>query len=266
MSDIGIGDTEFAYLDVAPADNTTNAVLTVEAPDGTNTITSTSGATLIAIPGTLPVDYSQRWTSDQPIAYSQAGRWVLHWQVNGTGEGAEDSVIYVVASPTAGGPTWAPGRSRPAAYLPHRTLVRNLASTTEADDSYAWTWDSTTIPPGTTVDRLVADGVAWVSSQARPLNPVSYDTAAVVASLYAAAAVERGWPQDDSSLQRANDLERRMDALMTGLIASNTAAWDDSDQNPETPELPVLPQWSFPPAPCDVPGGYGRRFDGYPYY
>jgi hypothetical protein len=242
-TDVGQGDSELAYLDIGPADNTTQATLTVDKPDGTTATVSVSGGALTVIPDTSPVQYSQRWTSGQPVVYDQAGKTVLHWAVTGTGEGTEDLEVWVVASPVAGGPTWAPGRSRPAAYVPHRTLVRNLASTTESGDGFAWTWDSTTTPPGTTVDRLIADGIAWVASRITPMNTVSHDAASVIVSLYAAAAVERGWPDDDTSLQRANDLEKRMDTLLADLVASNAAANQADGAGTYPP--PALPQWSF---------------------
>lgn len=254
-TDVGVGDSELVFLDCAPADNTTQAALSVGKPDGTRTTVPVSGGTLTAIAGTSPVQYSQRWTSDQPVIYDQPGKWVLHWAVTGSGEGAEDLEVWVVASPVAGGPAWAPGRSRPAAYVPHRTLVRNLASTVESADGFAWTWDSTTTPPGTTVDRLIADGIAWVSARVTPMNVVSQDAAAVIVSIFAAAAVERGWPDDDSSLQRANDLEKRMDILLADLVASNTAA---NTQAGVTYPAAINPVWSFPPA--------DRRWDDSRYF
>lgn len=239
-TDLSIGDQEIAQLSVTPADGTTVATLTVTAPDGTTSTPAVTGGAVDPGTGT------QIWTST-PVAFNQPGRWLLDWTVTGTGAGAETQEVYVVASPVAGGPTWTPGRSRVATYVPHRTLVRSTASVVESQDTYELTFDGSTIPSGMQVDRLIADGVAWVTSRAYPLNTRVWQAAAVVAALFAAAAVERGWPQDDSSLPRADALEKRMDLLWKDLIAANDKAnTDDGVNNPSA----VLPRWSFPPADC----------------
>jgi hypothetical protein len=254
-TDVGVGDPEVAFLTIAPADNSTTATLTVEKPDGTSSAVAVSGGTLTAIPDTSPVQYSQRWTSDQSVVYDAPGRWVLHWAVTGTGQGTEDLEVYVVASPVAGGPTWLPGRSRVAAYVPHRTLARSVTSTIESADTYAWTFDSTTTPPGTTVDRLIMDGADWVTALVTPLNVKVQPLSALVCALWAAIAVERGWPDDDTSLQRANDMEKQLNTMLAQLKTANTAAntTDGTDSSPPA----VQPVWSFP---CP-----DRRWD-YPGY
>lgn len=240
-TDVGAGDSEQAYLDVAPADNSTQATLTVEKPGGTSSPVAVSGGTLTVIPDTSPVQYSQRWTSDEPVVYDAPSKWVLHWAVTGTGQGTEDLAVYVVASPVAGGPTWLPGRSRVANYLPERTLERSVSSIRESDDTFDLTFTSNTVPSGVMVDRLIADGGSWVAGRVPNLSAGLFDSASVIVALYAAAAVERGSPVDDVSLQRANDLEKRMDALMKDLIAANSSAT-------QTPDLgiAVAPVWSFP--------------------
>lgn len=246
-SDVGVGDAEVASLVVAPADGTTGVTLTVNPPTGAPYDVTMTGGVLVEIPDTSPQQFSQRWTADTPVVYDQPSKWVLHFDVDGTGEGEEDLEVYVVASPVAGGPTWTPGRSRVANYVPHRTLVRSTTSVVESQDTYELTFDGSTVPPGIQVDRLIADGVAWVTSRAYPLNTRVWELAAVVAATFAAAAVERGWPQDDSSLPRANDLEKRMDLLWKDLIAANDKAnTDDGVNNPSA----VLPRWSFPHADC----------------
>lgn len=223
-SDVGVGDSEVATLTVAPADGSTQVALTVNPPTGSPYNVGMTGGVLVAIPDTSPVEYSQVWTSDTPITYGQAQKWVLHFEVTGTGEGAEDLEVFVLPSPVAGGPTWLPGRSRVANYIPHRTLVRSITSTGESEDQYAWTWDSTTTPTGIQVDRLIADGADWVTALVTPLNTASEPLAGLLAALWAAVAVERGWPHDGQSLQRANDMERRLDGMLTALFKSNSAA------------------------------------------
>lgn len=247
-SDVGVGDSETAYTDVAPADGTTAATLTVTAPDGTSTDYAATGGDLVAVDGTSPVEYSQRWTADTPVAYNAAGKWVLHWDVTGTGEGAEDLEVYVVASPVAGGPTWAPGRSRVANYVPHRTLVRSTASTVSSADGYLWSWDSTTTPPGVTVDRLIADGVAWITALITPMNVKSEPTAGILAALWAAIFIERSWPDDDDSLQRANDMEKQLNTMLAQLTASNDLA--NANDGVEGGTYAVDVAYSFPAADC----------------
>lgn len=247
MSDLGQGDSEVPYVTVSPADGSTTAVLTVHAPDGTSTTVEATGGDLEPIPGTSPQLYKQRWSATTPVTYTQSGRWVLSWAVGGTGEGAEDLEVWVVAPPTAGGPTWTPGRSRVAAYVPHRSLERSLEATGDSGETYAWTFTSNTTPPAITVDRLIADGVAWVSARVSPLHASLNEAASVAAAVYAAAAVERGTPEGAESLQRANDLERRLDVLLRDLIDANNAANESGDFGVD---IAPAPQWSFPPADC----------------
>lgn len=142
-------------------------------------------------------------------------------------------------------PDWAPSLVQVAVYVPHRTLAVDAATNTAGEDVYRSTFDTTTRPTSDQVSRLVADGTSWVTARLVPLNTASEPAAAVCAALYAAAAVERGWPDDAQALQRANDLEKRLDTLVSALAASNADANDaDSVDYPPT----ALPVWSFPAA------------------
>lgn len=143
-------------------------------------------------------------------------------------------------------PEWWPTRDKVADYVPHRTLARQESNTTEGEDVYQLTFDADTRPNGATVDRLIGDGIAYVAGRVTPLHESSQATAAVVATLYAAAAVERGWPHDDQSLQRANDMEKRMTDMLAGLIAANDRANQDDGTTPDPAKL--LPVYSFPRA------------------
>lgn len=253
MSDLGVGDAEQPTLTVAPADTDTTVTLTVKAPDGTATPVPVTAGPLESIVGTSPVEYQQTWASTDPVTYTSPGRWVLAWTVTGTGEGAEDVEVWVVASPTAGGPTWTPGRSRVANYLPHRTLVRDLSTTHSSQDVLLMSWDATTTPTGVQVERLIADGVAYISARLAPVHANSEAAAAVLVCLYTAAAIERSWPHDNESLPRANDLEKRLDGMLAGLIAANRDAnTDDGTSYP----IEIAPAWSFPRADprWDSPG------------
>ncbi len=145
-------------------------------------------------------------------------------------------------------PDWAPLTWNVADYVPHRTLATSVVSNTQGEDVYRLTFDDTTRPSGDAVSRLIADACDWVASRIAPMHELSQAASRVVATLLSAAAVERGWPADGSSLQRALDFEKRADLMLTGLVASNDAAWADDDQNPATPERPLSPVFSFPAA------------------
>lgn len=235
-TDLGVGDVEVAYLDVTPGDGTTDGTLTVTAPDDTETEPAvTAGA---------PADGTVRLTASA-VTYDQAGKWVLHWDVTGTGAGSEDVEVYVVASPTAGGPTWLPGRSRVAAHIPNRTLARNPATYVASGDAYALTFDSTTRPSGVAVSRLIADAAAWIASAVPTVAESLYDMAGTCAAIWAAAAVERGWPDDDSSLARARDLQALAEKMRADLVRANTA---ETGTDPADPGSGLLPVYSFPDA------------------
>jgi hypothetical protein len=124
----------------------------------------------------------------------------------------------------AGLPSWAPTRDNVADYVPHRTLKRAETSTVESGDVYRLTFDEDTRPNGDTVDRLIGDGLTYVTGRVSPVPTGLQATASLIATLYAASAVERSWPHDEQSLQRANDMEKRMDNLLAGIIAANDAA------------------------------------------
>jgi hypothetical protein len=104
-------------------------------------------------------------------------------------------------------PSWSPSLEDVAKYVPHRTLVRSPSSITDGEDDYLLTFDSTTRPTAVMVAKLIADGVAWVTSQVAPMHASSFAASATVAALFGAAHVERGWPNDDSSLERARDFD-----------------------------------------------------------
>ncbi len=145
-------------------------------------------------------------------------------------------------------PAWAPGVSQVADYIPHRTLARVPVALTGADDTYRLTFDTTTRPTGEQAARLLADAVAYVSSRVAPLHATSQSAAGTLCKILCALWIERSWPQDDSSLERARDMEKTFTDMLAGLIASNTQAWADDDQDQTTPDQPVSAYWSFPPA------------------
>lgn len=225
-TDVGIGDRETPFLDVQPGDGSTAGTLTVTAPDGTTTS--------VAVTAGAPSGGVVRLTA-ATITYTQAGRWVLRWVVTGTGASAEDVEVYVVASPIAGGPAWTPGRSRVATVLPRRTLPRDA-------ETHELTFNSTTLPTGVQVDRLVADAVRWVLTRTGEVNTAFHEFAASVAAVRAAATVERGYPAEsaEQSLTRARDLEKQAEEMLAKLVFAN--------QTPDTQGNALVPIYSFPAA------------------
>jgi hypothetical protein len=223
-SDLGLGDIEAPFLDVQPGDGTTAGTLTATAPDGT-------GATLTVVPGT-PAGGVVRLTGEA-VTFTQAGRWVLHWVVTGTGASEEDVEVYVVASPLAGGPAWTPGRSRVATVLPGRTLPRDA-------ETHELTFNSTTLPTGVQVDRLIADAVRWVLTRTGEVDASFHEFAASVAAVRAAMMVERGYPAEsaEQSLARARDLEKQAASMLDMLVFAN--------RTPDTQGNALTPLWSFP--------------------
>lgn len=83
-----VGDAVTAQLLVSPYDTSTQAVLTVTAPDGA---TST--------PVTSSEDGGQTWKA--PLVFTAAGVWLLHWTVTGTGASVENEQISVAPTPGA---------------------------------------------------------------------------------------------------------------------------------------------------------------------
>lgn len=229
-TDVGVGDIEVPYLDVTPGSVTTAGTLTVTDPAGTDTTPTVTAGT--------PSGGTVRLTATA-VTYDAPGRWLLHWDVTGTGAGAEDQEVYVVASPVAGGPTWMPGRSRVANYVPGRTL--SVDSTT-----HELTFSSTTRPTGVQVDRLLADAVSWVTMRVGTVDATLTDQAAACAALWAAAAVERGYPDDDDdALARAQQLQKLAEQMREDLAAANAAAGEP----PVDAGSALLPLYAFPAAP-----------------
>jgi hypothetical protein len=233
VTDVGVGDIEVPFLDVTPGDVATLGSLLVTAPDGEETEPEVTTGT--------PADGTVRLTAEA-VTYDRPGRWVLHWVVTGTGASAEDQEVYVVTSPVAGGPLWTPGRSRVANYVPGRTLSVSAA------DTHELTFTSTTRPTGVMVDRLIADAVAWVTTRTGEVHASLADSASVCAAIWAAAAVERGFPEEDQpevSLRRAADLQALAERMLADLVAANNAV---GGPNPNDPGAALKPVYSFPQA------------------
>ena|ERR1051325_9603838 len=154
-------------------------------------------------------------------------------------------------------PDWAPTNEAVADYVPHRTLSRSLITTTSGEDRYRYVFDDDTRPNGDQTSRLIGNAVAFITSRVSPLHASSEATCTALAALLTAVWIERSWPEDADALQRANDMEKQFNLMLTGLIASNDLA-----NNPEDggggDGFDVVPIWSFPPA--------DRRYDDARYF
>lgn len=139
-------------------------------------------------------------------------------------------------------PVWAPTRERVADYVSPRTVI-----TAAGGNELLRTFTENTQPTGGTVDRLIADGVAWVLAECGAVADTLTDLASTVAALHAAWAVELSWPDreatvKDTSLGVADRLRAQAEAMMARLVAANTAA----GQGSVAAGSPVLPRWQFP--------------------
>lgn len=239
-TDIGVGDSEIASLTVAPADTDTVATLTVRSPAG-DTVVATSGGDLTPIGDAG--DLQQQWTSDDPVTYTLPGRWVLHWDVVGTGEGAEDFEVFVSAAPVPGGPVWAPGLSRVADYVPRLTVD----TVTPGEAVELGTFTAATLPTDRIAQRHIDNAVAGVAATV-PTVPVPLQPLAqTVAALRAAASIQRSYSNtalglDTLSISAA--LDARADAEMARL---QTAVDDLADGETGSDDFfDVVPLWSSP--------------------
>lgn len=88
------GDTQTATLTVSPADTSTQATLSVRAPDGTT-----------SAPTATPTSDRGTWTADVP--YPVAGLYVLTWTVLGTGAGVQQYTVSVAPLLPVTGRTYA---------------------------------------------------------------------------------------------------------------------------------------------------------------
>lgn len=237
MFDVGDVITTRLTLGVTP-DVSTDVSVTVTGPAGwTNNVVGPSGP-----------DNGDEWVAQ--FVPTVPGTYVAVWTVEGTGAGVETGTYYARPTPVPADntPTWLPSLADVAKYVPQRTLARNPATFQEAGDSYLLTFDDTTRPTDAMVQRLIVDGAAWVTARAANLHVSLGAAAATCTAIYAAAAVERGWPHDDNSLQRANDLEKRLDTLLADLVAANNDANDEENGEGDW-ALEIAPLWYFPQAP-----------------
>jgi hypothetical protein len=235
MSDLGVGDSEIASLTVTPAGTDTQAVLTVHSPTGSSTPVPVTAGALTPGPGATQ---QQTWVSDNPIVYTAAGRWVLSWTVTGTGEGAEDVEVWVSPRPAPGGPTWAPGLSRVAQYIPRLTVDTQTPSADELG-----TFTTVTNPTDVAAQHHIDDAVAGVLAVC-PTVPAGLEPLArTVAALRAAASIQRAYSNTAlgmDTLSIAAALDARADTDLKRL----QAAIDDLVSGDDDEPLLIAPIWT----------------------
>ncbi|MEU4558527.1 hypothetical protein AB0F72_09055 [Actinoplanes sp. NPDC023936] len=241
LSDLGVGDIDVPYLDVSPAAGDTAGTATLHRPDGTSAPLAVTAGVVSTDPVTGVA--SRRLTSE-PITFTQAGKWVLSWTATGTGAGAEDAVFWVTPRPAAGGPTWTPGLSRVAAYIPRLTVDQ----TTPGSATERGTFDDHTNPTGQVAQRHIDDAVAEVAALAGTVPDALHALASAIAARRAAASILRAYG-DDRSGQNALAFAAALDARAdTDLTRLQTEIAEDE----EPYGIDVAPAYSFPPA---VPWG-----------
>lgn len=140
------------------------------------------------------------------------------------------------------GPVWAPSLVQVADYVPWRTLTRAESSILDSEDTYQATFTATTRPDGSQVGRLITNAVARVLARVGTLADTLQGAATAAAAVLAAASVERGWPEDQDALARAEALEKQGELLLAELVAANTVE-TGNDYG-----LDISPVWSFPGA------------------
>ncbi len=222
------GGIDTITLPVAPFDGSTATTVAITGPTGQ-----------ALAPTAVSTDTGHTWSATP--AYDAAGKWVAKWTVTGTGEGETYQEIWVSRIPVAAAVVgWRPERWDVAAYVPRRTLVGAVDGYGNALD----TFDATTFPKGSLVDRLITDACAWVLLAATPTEAL-YPAALACAALRAAGMIETGYPDNRDDVTNGAELLKQADAMRRDLAAAAVAAGED---DPSTDADDLLPLWSFPPA------------------
>lgn len=237
MSDLSVGDVDILYLDVTPAAGDTTGTLTVYRPDGTS-------MPVPVTPGPVAGDPAVRRLTADPVTFTLPGRWVFSWMVTGTGVGAEDIEVWVAAPPVAGGPSWAPGLSRVAAYIPRLTVDQ----VTPGSAVEIGTFDTRTNPTGLIAQRHINDAVAEVLALTGTVPDALHALASAIAARRAAASILRAYGDDragQDTLAVAAALDARADADLNRLQTAVDPGGDGYG-------IEIVPVYAFPtPTPWD---------------
>jgi hypothetical protein len=230
-------------------DSTDALSLTVEPFDGTTAVTvvvtpPTGG---VISPAMITGDSGHTWTGS-PV-YPVAGKWVAHFTVTGTGAGVAEQEIWVStpASPQAA-VAWRPEAWHVADYIPGRTLVGAVDGYGNALNTFS----NDTHPPLGTVQRLITAGCAWVGAKVGTVDDSLTDLARAAAACWAAAQVERGYPDNSKETSDAAELFRQANAMRDDLQRANEAV---TGEDPDDPQAHLMPVWSFPDARTIAPWG-----------
>jgi hypothetical protein len=198
--------------------------LTVDPFDATTGVTvvvkASDGTTLT--PTMVTADSGHTWTGN-PV-YPLAGEWVAH---------------YVA---------WRPDAWHVADYIPGRTLVGAVDGYGNALNTFT----GDTHPPLGTVQRLITAGCAWVGARVANVDSTLTDLARAAAACWAAAQVERGYPDNSKETADAAELFRQANALRDDLQRANEAV---TGEDPEDPQAHLMPVYSFPNAATIAPWG-----------
>jgi hypothetical protein len=230
------GSVDTLTLTVDPYDVDTTVTVTVDGPDGT-----------ILTPTATSADGRHTWTVN-PV-YTAAGTWVATWTVAGTGAGVtvQEIVVSTPASPAAA-VGWRPELWHVADYVPGRTLVGAVDGYGNALNTFT----ADTHPNDGTVQRLITAGCAWVATRVGTVAVDLTETARSAAAMWAAAQVERGYPDNDKEASDAAELFRQAAALRDDLHAANLA---ETGEDPDDPSSALLPVFAFPDAATIAPWG-----------
>lgn len=241
LSDLSVGDVDVPHLDVTPAATDTVGVLTVHRPDGTHSTLTVTAGPLGADPGS---GQPTRRLTGTAVTYTLPGRWVLSWQVSGTGVGVEDVEVWVTPAPVPGGPTWTPGLSRVAQYIPRLTVD----TVTPGSAAELGTFNAYTNPDDVKAQHHIDDAVAGVLA-ILPVVPAGLEPLArTVAALRAAASLQRSYSNTSNgldTLQIAAALDARADADLARL----RTAIDDLADGDGDGFFDIAPIYSSPAAP-----------------
>jgi hypothetical protein len=103
-----------------------------------------------------------------------------------------------------------------ATYVPARTL-------STVDGTHQRTFTAETNPNADHVTSLVDDACAWVLVATGPISASLETMAAATAAVYAAAGVERGFPDRDADVDTAQRLYEQALAMRSDLDVANRA-------------------------------------------
>lgn len=233
--DVGDPITSRLKLGITPGGDTAVTVK-VYRPDGT----AIADPAISAWGGAAGDEKTAQWyATDDGTAGAATGSadgdWLAVWKVTGAGAGTQAKVYNVRALATASDtrPLWAPFLSDVADYIPTRTLD----ITVPGSALFLGTFNGNTTPTDEQAQRHIDKAVASILATLGAVLPAAEPLARTVASLRAAASIERAYPDRDAQVNTAEQLDARANAELRQLITANAGGSTDTA---------LLPQWAFP--------------------